>query len=68
MCGLDATVGFLSGTMQSFMVSINAKGRDCWHVYRKSVLSLLERTAVKQSVLFIDGKKNNNDGMITGRV
>jgi hypothetical protein len=31
------------------------RGRICWHVYR-------------QSVLFIDGKNNNNDGMFTGRV
>jgi hypothetical protein len=49
-CGLDATVGGLSRTMQSFRVSINAKGGDCWHVYR-------------QSVLVIDGKNNNDDGM-----
>jgi hypothetical protein len=54
-CGLDATVGGLSRTVQSFRVSINAKGGDCWHVYR-------------QSVLVIDGKNNNNDGMFTGIV
>jgi hypothetical protein len=41
--------------MQSFRVSINAKGGDCWHVYR-------------QSVLVIDGKKNNEVGLFTGRV
>jgi hypothetical protein len=45
--GPDATVGGLSRTEQPFRVSINAKGRDCWQVYRKSVL-------------VIDGK--NNDG------
>jgi hypothetical protein len=49
-CGLDATVGGLSRTVQSFRVAINAKGGDCWHVYR-------------QSVLVIDGK-NNNDGIL----
>jgi hypothetical protein len=54
-CLLDATVGDLSRTVQSFRVSINAKGGDCWHVYR-------------QSVLVIDGKNNNDDGMFTGRV
>jgi hypothetical protein len=36
--------------VQPFRVSINAKGGDCWHVYRKSVL-------------VIDGKNNNDDGM-----
>jgi hypothetical protein len=41
--GLDATVGGLIRIVHPFMVSINAKGGDCWHVYRKSVL-------------FIDGK------------
>jgi len=53
-CGLDATFGGLSRTMWSFRVAINAKGGHCWHVYR-------------QSVLVIDGKKNNNDGMFTGK-
>jgi hypothetical protein len=43
--GLDATVGGPSRIAQSFRVSINAKGGDCWHVYR-------------QSVLVIDGKNN----------
>jgi hypothetical protein len=46
---LDATVGGISKIVQPFMVSINAKGGDCWHVYRKSVI-------------FIDGKNNNDDG------
>ena len=41
--------------MQSFRVAINAKGGDCWHVSR-------------QSVIIIDGKNNNNVGMFTGRV
>jgi hypothetical protein len=36
--GLDATVGGPSRIVQPFRVSINAKGGDCWHVYRKSVL------------------------------
>jgi hypothetical protein len=52
-CG-HATIGGLSRIVQSFRVSINAKGGDCWHVYRKSVL-------------VIDGKNNNNDGMFTGK-
>jgi hypothetical protein len=50
-CVLDATVGGLSRTVQSFRVSINAKEGDCWHVYRKSVL-------------VIDGKNNNDDGIL----
>jgi hypothetical protein len=50
-CGLDATVGGLRRTVQSFRVSINAKGGYCWHVYR-------------QSVLVIDGKNNNDDGIL----
>jgi hypothetical protein len=53
-CVLDATVGDLSRTVQSFRVSINSKGGDCWHVYRKNVL-------------VIDGKNNNDDGMFTGK-
>jgi hypothetical protein len=40
--------------VQSFRVSINAKGGDCWHVYR-------------QSVLVIDGKNNNDVGRFTGK-
>jgi hypothetical protein len=35
-CG--CLVGGLRRIVQSFRVSINAKGGDCWHVYRKSVL------------------------------
>jgi hypothetical protein len=53
-CVLDATVGYLSRTVHSFRVAINSKGGDCWHVYR-------------QSVLVIDGKNNNDDGMFTGK-
>jgi hypothetical protein len=34
--------------VKPFRVSINAKGGNCWHVYKKSVL-------------VIDGKNNNND-------
>jgi hypothetical protein len=47
---VDATVGGLSRIVQPFRVSINAKGGDCWHVY-------------SQSVLVIDGKNKNDDGM-----
>jgi hypothetical protein len=50
MCGLDATVGYLSRIVQPFRVAINAKGGDCWHVYRKSVL-------------VIDGKKINEPNL-----
>jgi hypothetical protein len=35
-------------------VSINTKGGDCWHVYKKSVL-------------VIDGKNNNNDEKQVGK-
>jgi hypothetical protein len=52
--GPDATVGGPNRLAQLFRVSINAKGGDCWHVYRLSVL-------------VIDGKNNNNDGMVTGK-
>jgi hypothetical protein len=52
--GPDATVGGPNRLAQSFRVAINAKGGDCWHVYKKSVL-------------IIDGKNNNNDGMSTGK-
>jgi hypothetical protein len=52
--GLDATVGGPNRLAQPLTVSINAKGGDCWHVYRKSVL-------------VIDGKNINNDGMLTGK-
>jgi hypothetical protein len=54
-CVMDATVGDLSRTMQYFRVGINAKGGDCWQVYR-------------QSVIVIDGKNNNDDGIITSRM
>jgi hypothetical protein len=50
----DAIVGGPNRLAQSFKVAINAKGGDCWHVYRLSML-------------FIDGKNNNNDGMVTGK-
>jgi hypothetical protein len=36
--------------VQPFRVAINAKGGDCWHVYRKSVL-------------VIDGKNNNEPNL-----
>ena len=32
--GLDATVGGPNRLVKSFRVVINAKGGDCWHVYR----------------------------------
>jgi hypothetical protein len=51
---LDATVGGPNRLAQLFRVAINAKGGDCWHVYKKSVL-------------VIDGKNNNNDGMSTSK-
>ena len=47
----SSTVGGLGRIVQPFKVSINAKGEDCWHVYKKSVF-------------FIDGKNNNDDGML----
>jgi hypothetical protein len=50
-CGLDAIVGGISRIVQPFMVSINAKGGDYWHVYRRSVL-------------VIDGKNNGDDGIL----
>jgi hypothetical protein len=31
---VDATVGGLRRIVHPFKVSINAKGGDCWHVYR----------------------------------
>jgi hypothetical protein len=49
-CGLDATVGGLRRIVQPFRVAINAKGGDCWHVF------------YRKSVLVIDGKNNNDDG------
>jgi hypothetical protein len=50
-CGLDATVGGLSRIVQPFRVAINAKAGDSWHVCRKSVL-------------VIDGKSNNDNGIL----
>jgi hypothetical protein len=51
-CVLDATVGDLSRTVQSFRVSINAKGGYCWHVYSQSVLVIDGKIKV-----CIDGKQ-----------
>jgi hypothetical protein len=45
-----ATVGGLRKIVEPFRVAINAKGGDCWHVYRKNVL-------------FIDGKNNNKPNL-----
>jgi hypothetical protein len=39
--GPDATVGGPNRLAQSFRVAINAKGGDCWHVYRQVCLSLM---------------------------
>ena len=39
--GLDATVGRPKRLAQSFRAAINAKGGDCWHVYRQVCLSLM---------------------------
>jgi hypothetical protein len=50
----DAIVGGPNRLAQPFRVAINAKGGYCWHVYR-------------QSMLVIDGKNNNDDGMVTGK-
>jgi hypothetical protein len=46
-----------------YRVAINAKGGDCWHVYRQSVLVIDGKIRV-----CIDGKNNSNDGMIIGRM
>jgi hypothetical protein len=51
----DDTVRGPNRLAQQFRVAINAKGGYCWHVYRKSML-------------LIDGKNNNNDSMLIGRV
>jgi hypothetical protein len=48
--GLDATIGGPRKIVHPFRVSINAKGGDCLHVYRKSVL-------------VIDGKNNNEPNL-----
>jgi hypothetical protein len=47
---LYATVGGLRKIVYPFRVSINAKGGDCWNVYR-------------MNVLVIDGKKNNETNL-----
>ena len=38
MNGPDATVGGPSSLAEPLRVAINAKGGDCWHVYRKNVI------------------------------
>jgi hypothetical protein len=65
-CGLDAIVGGLSRTVEPFRVAINAKGGDCWHVYRQSVL-VIDGKNKKNDGMFT-GKNNNNPGLFTGRV
>jgi hypothetical protein len=62
---VDAIVGGLSRIVQPFRVAINAKGGDCWHVYRKSVLVIDGKNHSDDGMF--SGKNNNNDGMITGR-
>jgi hypothetical protein len=52
--------------VQFFKVAINAKGVDCWHVYKKSVLVIDGKNNNDNGML--TGKNNNNNGMITGRV
>jgi hypothetical protein len=52
--GMDATVGGPNRLAQSFRVYINAKGGDCWHVYKKSIL-------------VIDGKNNSNNDKQVGK-
>jgi uncharacterized protein (DUF302 family) len=47
---LYAIVGGLGIIVHPFRVAINAKGGDCWHVYKKTVL-------------FIDGKNNNKPNL-----
>jgi hypothetical protein len=42
--GLDVTVGGPNRLAQSFRVSINTKGVDCRHVYRKVCMSLMARS------------------------
>jgi hypothetical protein len=52
--------------MQSFKVVINAKGGDCWHAYRKSVLVINGKNNSEDGI-FKDNN-NKNEGMITGRM
>jgi hypothetical protein len=40
---LDAIVGGPNRLAQSFRVAINAKGGDCWHVFKQVCLSLMAR-------------------------
>jgi hypothetical protein len=42
--GPNATVGGPNRLTQSFRVAINAKGEDCWHIYRQVCLSLMARS------------------------
>ena len=44
MSGPNAIVGGPNRLVQPFRVAINAKGGDCWHVYRQVCLSLMERS------------------------
>jgi hypothetical protein len=37
----DATIGGPNSLVHSFRVAINAKGGDCWHVFRQVCLSLM---------------------------
>jgi hypothetical protein len=58
-CGLDATVGGLGRIVQPFRVAINAKGGDCWHVYRRVCLSLMERKTMmmERTTMMMENRK-----------
>jgi hypothetical protein len=58
--GPDATVRGPNRLAQPLTVFINAKGGYCWHVYRKSVLVIDEKNINDDGMLI--GKKINNDG------
>jgi hypothetical protein len=42
-------------------VAINAKGGDCWQIFKDSEWQIFNR----QRMLVIDGKYNSEDGMST---
>jgi hypothetical protein len=76
---LDSIVGGPSRLAQLFRVAITAKGEDCWHVYKKSVLAIdgknknnddmsTENNNNSGNILtIIDGKNNNDEGMVIGK-
>jgi hypothetical protein len=73
----DATVGGPNILAQPFKVAINAKGGDCWHVYKKSMLVIDDKNKNNDGMSIgnnnnndsmltvIDGKNNNDEGMVT---